>query len=808
MKKIKFLLLFLLLAGVPAHSETPETLQSLAEQFASPNDEYRAHAWWHWLGTNYSKDGMTRDLEAMKASGVGGVVVFNAPSWIDPAHNPWQDRTYRSEKYWDALGHALKEAKRLGLKVGIHNTPGWSSTGGPWITPEYGMQTVCFSEITVIGGKVVNITLPNPAAGKEGASYYRDEALFAVPVGKDADELIDITDSLLKDGKIFWNVPAGQWRIYRIGYCPTFARSHPAPDDVADKALESDKMNPVAARLHWDGVLTPFKERFAEYIGTTFDNIWIDSYEAGYQIWSPNFRKDFIRIKGYDPARQFAAAYIKGDSIIDFRRNKLRQPKGISKQSSIFVRDWEEVINRLFLDCYTIGKDMVNEAGFQFYWEPYTSIGGQPFNTAEGVAISDVPVSEFWVHSRNIDKGDELVESAARYGKRIYGAEAFTGMEATCRYTETPAMLKRPADMGYNYGINRYYLHSWAHNPFDDKYQPGWGFAHYGTHFSRNQTWFEPGKAFFTYLSRCQMLLQQGSFISRNDSVLHRRTPEAEIFFIRNISSGDAGIRTFEIPITDLQPEIWDAYTGTISDYGDNIRPNGDKTGTLIDLDLSKDGSLFVIFPINKTKYSKLPAYRVINEKSTVLGDNWAVTFYPQTKEEPFSRKFSRLLDFSQQDDIALKYFSGTSVYDKTVKINKTDIIEGNRVILDLGEVYDMAAIEVNGQDAGVLWVAPFVIDITKHLKAGNNRVKIKVTNTWVNRLVGDEQYPEDFEWTDQNQGLRAMKYLPDWFVNDEPRPSKERKTFTPWYYFNKNSKLQPAGLLGPVKIINRIVEL
>ncbi|MDR1593715.1 MAG: hypothetical protein LBS43_04410, partial [Prevotellaceae bacterium] len=84
-------------------------------------------------------------------------------------------------------------------------------------------------------------------------------------------------------------------------------------------------------------------------------------------------------------------------------------------------------------------------------------------------------------------------------------------------------------------------------------------------------------------------------------------------------------------------------------------------------------------------------------------------------------------------------------------------------------------------------------------LKPGSNTIKIHVTNTWINSLIGDEQYPEDFEWTDKNNGLRAMKGLPEWFVKNEPRPVKERKTFIPWYYYNKNSPLQPAGLIGPV---------
>ena len=108
-----------------------------------------------------------------------------------------------------------------------------------------------------------------------------------------------------------------------------------------------------------------------------------------------------------------------------------------------------------------------------------------------------------------------------------------------------------------------------------------------------------------------------------------------------------------------------------------------------------------------------------------------------------------------------------------------------------------------------MLWVAPFKIDITDYVKAGNNTLKIKVTNTWQNRLIGDEQFPADFEWVTlenngepSRNGLPRMKGLPDWVHNDTPRPSKERKTFVPWSYFDKNSELAPAGMTGEVRLI------
>ena len=412
-----------------------------------------------------------------------------------------------------------------------------------------------------------------------------------------------------------------------------------------------------------------------------------------------------------------------------------------------------------------------------------------------------MPVTEFWVHSTGLIGGETIAKTAAANNKRIIGAEAFTGMEATCKFTETPAMLKRSADMGYSYGINLYFLHSWAHNPFDDKYQPGFGFAHYGTHFSRNQTWFEPGKAFFTYLARCQMLLQQGSFVSRTSDVLHRRLPDIDIFFVRNTE--EAREKTVKFPVRFSMPELWDAYSGTIKEVR-QMKVVGDTI--ILTLPMEKDESVFVIFPVSiKTNYAKQPPRTVQSETSLAITGEWSVHFTPKTAEEPFRRQFSELVDFSKHDDNAIKYFSGTAVYEKTLRIAAADLAANRRIVLDLGVLHDIAELEINGKRAGVLWHPPYRKDVTELLRSGDNNIKIHVTNNWTNRLIGDEQYPEDFEWTDRNQGLRAMTGLPEWFVKNQPRPVKERKTFMPWYYFNKNSPLYPAGLIGPVTTVKQI---
>ena len=110
-------------------------------------------------------------------------------------------------------------------------------------------------------------------------------------------------------------------------------------------------------------------------------------------------------------------------------------------------------------------------------------------------------------------------------------------------------------------------------------------------------------------------------------------------------------------------------------------------------------------------------------------------------------------------------------------------------------------AVTLNGKSLGVWWKAPFEGDVTGILKAGKNTMKVRVTNLWVNRLIGDEQLTEDVEWNG-----KPIKKWPEWFdaTSEFPlknRASKERLTFTTWHHWTKDSPLMESGLIGPVRL-------
>ncbi|MCA1758139.1 MAG: hypothetical protein LC658_00070, partial [Bacteroidales bacterium] len=516
-----FILLFCsaLFSNYGCKQQESTSSNNLEEQFLNPPTSAKPYVWWHWMGSNFSKEGITKDLEAMKESGIGGATIFNLASAVQESHyptlnNPWPEQTYRSPAYWEALKHAAAEANRLGLEIGLHNTVGYSTTGGPWIDEERSMQRLVWSDTTVTGVRQISVKLNKPVLiadegwGKTGRtiSFFKDVVVLAVPSGKkeiSLNEVVNLTEDFEPLKGLNWNAPAGKWTIYRIGHASTGRPPHPIPDDLLGKVLEVDKMSLEQNTFHWDNVLNPVKEHLGEYVGKSFKHMLIDSYEAGNQNWTPAFRDEFIKRKGYDPIPWLASFSLTVGTEND---SKDRRIIGSDEQTRRFDWDYRDVIGQLFFENgWKTGKQKLAEANMQLQFEPY----GGPFDTPQGVALSDLPMAEFW--TAGIGGIDPDVPAAARAsGKTIVGAEAFTGRPEVSQFTEDPAFLKSTADKVFAQGINRMILHHWVHQPFDDRYQPDMGMGWWGTHFGRNQTWFEPGKAFFKYLARCQAMLQYG----------------------------------------------------------------------------------------------------------------------------------------------------------------------------------------------------------------------------------------------------------------------------------------------------------
>jgi hypothetical protein len=906
--------------------------QDMENDFRNPPMQYRPYVWWHWMGSNFSLTGITKDLEAMKEAGIGGATIFNISSAVQESqaptlNNPWPDQTYRSAAYWRAVEFACSEAQRLGLEMGLHNSVGYSTTGGPWIDEDKGMKHIVSREMKVAGGKTLTIDIAQPdlppykgwgAAGKTVPDKYEDIAVLAVPTGNGAvaDKVIDISGKYDKNGKITWKAPKGNWTIFRIGYASTMSRPHPVPDDVIGKTMEGDKIDSDYVKFHWNNVLTPLKEHIGRYFGSTFRHVLIDSYEAGNQNWSRHFKTDFIAMKGYDPTPWLP--FVTADKSDTFMIDKAKTDR--------FVYDFKDVIARLYQqNGWDVAHRMLSAMGLKLHHEPYTG----PFSTVAGAASADLPMGEFWTN------GNGMISSAVPAGGRaaghaVIGAEAFTSSPNNSRYTEDPAMLKKTTEGAFASGVNRLVLHQWVHQPFDDRYQPGLSMGWWGTHFSRFQPWFQPGKAYFHYVGRTQYMLQQGEqvidflaldnvsdritdaiatpdflstdihvvdgdivlpsgrryrvmefgngdkmlpavldrlaslvasgatvvvvkptsspslsgypqcdiyvrnkadslwniyqnrniFASRIDAekalgmspdytllngeaqIVHRHAPSAEIFYIGNLTDRQQMV-TASLRIDNMLPELWNAENGNISIL-DDWHQDGKRT--VVSLTLEPMQSRFIVFRRRPSQSEILKGCAQKRKLSLVssfdVNSKWIVAFSPKL-DTPFKMPMDTLTDFSKSSDKRVKYFTGTATYTTTLKLKKPFLPQDGKVVIDLGEMNDIAILKVNGACVDTLWYPPYRRDITEYVRKGSNSIEVEVTNNWANRLIGDEQVDADFEWG-KDRGVnmgRAMKSYPAWFINNTPRPQPERKCFEVWYYYRKDSPLQKAGLDGPVKI-------
>ncbi len=173
----------------------------------------------------------------------------------------------------------------------------------------------------------------------------------------------------------------------------------------------------------------------------------------------------------------------------------------------------------------------------------------------------------------------------------------------------------------------------------------------------------------------------------------------------------------------------------------------------------------------------------------------WQVGFAPNLGAPP-TATFDRLMSLTDSPEPGVKYFSGAATYYKTFGLPSQFLSKSRRIFLDLGRVEVMARVKLNGKDLGLLWKSPFRLDITEAVTGGKNQLDIRVVNLWPNRLIGDEQLPED----SRRRPDGTLEAWPDWLLAGKPSPAG-RITFTSWRLWKKADPLLPSGLLGPVTI-------
>ncbi len=493
---------------------------SLENGFKNPPNSAKPHTWWHWINGNISKKGITADLEAMKKIGLGGAQIFNVEVGIPIGKTPMM-----TPQWQEAMGWAFKEAKRLDMEICVHNCGGWSSSGGPWVKPEDAMQFLTWSETTVAGPKRFEGVLAKP---QSKLNYYKDIAVYAVRKPSDgnyrnpnirtkagfdrgdrmAPEFTDIpsgavsskediiTLTLDVNGKVSWNVPDGDWTIIRMGHTPTGAVNSPSPE--AGRGPEVDKLSRTAMDHFWSGMMADVLKDNGPVSKFGLNNALIDSYEVGSQNWTPKFREEFMKRRGYDPMPFLPA--ITGRIVQS------------GEQTERFLWDMRRTICDLFSDNYfAYFKELCHKNGLKFSTEGY---GNGSFDNLQVSGLADIPMGEFWVPNGMAQESTKLASSAAHTnGKPVVGAESFTADDVRGRWLVDPYSIKALGDKIFTLGINRYIFHRYAHQPWLDL-EPGMTMGPWGMNLDRTITWWDQGQAWMKYITRSQYLLQSGRFVA------------------------------------------------------------------------------------------------------------------------------------------------------------------------------------------------------------------------------------------------------------------------------------------------------
>ena len=334
--------------------------------------------------------------------------------------------------------------------------------------------------------------------GKSGAIWRiakrADTALIPDRDCITVDSVINITSFLQSDGKLKWRPPPGKWTILRMGHSSTGSINSTAG---GAKGLESDKFNPKAVKLQYDSWFgQAIKKLGPELAGNVLRVFYMDSWECGSQNWSPVFRQEFLKRRGYDP--------------IQYLPVMAGYPIGSGSLSEKFLYDVRLTISELLNENYfgTL-QQLAHQGGYQIAAEATA-----PVMVGDGMRHFDkvdFPMGEFWLRSPTHDKPNDILDAisgAHIYGKSVVQSEAFT--ELRNKWDEYPGMLKALQDHHYAMGINRLVFHVFGENPWLDR-APGMTLGGVGLYFQRNQTWWPMVRGWMDYTRRTQALLQQGT---------------------------------------------------------------------------------------------------------------------------------------------------------------------------------------------------------------------------------------------------------------------------------------------------------
>ncbi len=490
---------------------------SLDQGFRNVPNAAKPWVYWWWVNGNVDEKTITRDLEAMKEAGIGGLLMFDARGYHDDHIGPVPVKMeFMGEEWRRMLKLAIEKAGALGLEVSVNLSSCAGALKGPWAVGDDVPKKLVWTATEVKGPKF-SFELKKP----EGKRFWdigvigvrHDDAPAKLsdkwqevapkpgsqPV---VTEVVDLTSRVDKQAKLAIDVPKGRWTLLRFGYMTMDGDPAHAGQLVTEHDV--DVLDPDAVERHFNRMAKPIMEDVGPLAGKTLTHFYSVSWEGAIPTWTRGFEQEFARRRGY-PLRTWLPV------LAGFTVKK-------AEESDRFLTDYYKTLGDCFRDnFYGKMRALCEKAGLKWHAE-----SGGPwfrrlaaFAEADQLAFlgrTDMPQGEFWFtglapSKRAHDMNRPPAMAAHIYGKRLAATEAFTHMVQ--HWSAYPAVLKPFGDLAFCDGVNHFIWHTFTASPAAFG-KPGIEYFA-GTHLNPNVTWFPQARAFLDYLGRCQFMLRQGA---------------------------------------------------------------------------------------------------------------------------------------------------------------------------------------------------------------------------------------------------------------------------------------------------------
>lgn len=501
------------------NSATISKIDEVREGFIDPPVSARPKGFWCWVNGNFDLDRITVELEESKANGMGGYDIWDVANLADYENKVPPGPPFMGTESTDAIVHAIREATRLELELGLVVASSWNS-GGSWVKPEHAVMGLLDTTIIVKDQESLPEKFPFPKLPdydpyqlktlmnldeKGFPDYYKEVAILAVPNNQEEviRDVINLNDHYT-NGYLNWTVPQGEWKVTRY-VCTNLGTplKRPSPNS---NGLMIDHFSKEAQRTHLQYFMDKLEPALGDLSETALKYLYNDSYEIKGPVWTPKMLQEFKSRRGYDMIPYLPV--LKGDVV---------QNEEITTR---FLYDYHMTLSDLAIENhYQFGVEFCNQYGLGFHAEgggPGPPLHDVPVESIKALGALSVPRGEFWHKYPKYDaqgydshwfvKG--IASAAHLYDQTYVEAESFTSL---LHWQESWQDLKPTADQAFCEGLNRVVFHTSAHSPDQFGY-PGYVYG-FGTHMNTRQTWWPKSKAWIDYLARNSFMLQQGNFV-------------------------------------------------------------------------------------------------------------------------------------------------------------------------------------------------------------------------------------------------------------------------------------------------------